>query len=731
MPLSAKFEADFESFYAAVAKANLSLNSFEQETADVETRLNRMANAFSGVKVIQDATAMAAAIEKLGGVSGLTEKELAKVGRTAGEAVAKLQAMGQQVPKGIQDLATAAEKAAPPVGLLGQSMTAFAYQMAGMVSVGSIVALVGQTLDMADATKDLAGQLGITTDEVQGFQAIARETGAPITAMTSAIQYLEKQLGTEDAGTIAALKKLGINVDELRKMRGAEQLYTVADALGTMDDRSQAAALGAETLGKSYKDLTGAITAGMRQIADEAPKMSAAAIEAADRVNKAWEGMKTGLVIGAAEIIREFDNLGRAMVAPMVGLEAAFDQTDKQLGQSVAGLIAKAEQVRDSFGGALAKAPLDLKKNWDDYEAILKKSDEALKPAIAANEKFAAALTELNSVGGNWQQTLSTMNGDMVEAVKYYLQAGVSQSALQQAYGLTAAQIGAVTDALRAEAQAAQQAAEAGRLAGTLFREAEQTRIEASGTATDIAMADINRWFHEVETRAREAGLATTQFYDALGQAYEAKLAPILADTRAVAETSAEYYKQTLEENAQRAEATYQAILSSGRTYSVKTINQFYEQARAAREAADTWAYSFEQAGETATAAVEKTTRAAQQGVEQLSKFAQGAVQIQTPGITISNMEEAYKQYSAQFSGWGRAGAIGGGPAEDFVSWALKHGLAFKNLPPTGGGVANTVNVNMTGMLGANDPQTKQALTTAVNEALASAMRQQRLFTSA
>jgi len=59
-------------------------------------------------------------------------------------------------------------------------------------------------------------------------------------------------------------------------------------------------------------------------------------------------------------------------------------------------------------------------------------------------------MIELNSVGGTLQATLATMNGTVVEAVKYYLEAGVSQGALATAYGLTAAQVRAVAESMTA-----------------------------------------------------------------------------------------------------------------------------------------------------------------------------------------------------------------------------------------------------------------------------------------
>lgn len=106
MAISGKFVADFASFYDAVSKAEVSLRSFETGASKVESSLNRMADSFSGRKIIQDATLMAEAVEQIGGVSKLTESELQRLGGTVGGAVEKMKLMGIEVPPEIQKIAT-------------------------------------------------------------------------------------------------------------------------------------------------------------------------------------------------------------------------------------------------------------------------------------------------------------------------------------------------------------------------------------------------------------------------------------------------------------------------------------------------------------------------------------------------------------------------------------------------------------------------------------------------
>ena len=66
MAINATFQADFRSFQDAVAKATVSLADLSKGAGRVESSLNRMADTFSGRKVIQEAVLMEKAIESIG-----------------------------------------------------------------------------------------------------------------------------------------------------------------------------------------------------------------------------------------------------------------------------------------------------------------------------------------------------------------------------------------------------------------------------------------------------------------------------------------------------------------------------------------------------------------------------------------------------------------------------------------------------------------------------------------
>jgi hypothetical protein len=109
--VNADFRADFSTFIDAINQADLKLADMGKGAEKVEGQLNAMVDKFSGRALIQQASELTIAIDKLGGVSTLTAREIEVVGNKANEAVEKLHKLGYEVPQGLQALADATKQA--------------------------------------------------------------------------------------------------------------------------------------------------------------------------------------------------------------------------------------------------------------------------------------------------------------------------------------------------------------------------------------------------------------------------------------------------------------------------------------------------------------------------------------------------------------------------------------------------------------------------------------------
>ena len=169
MALTARMEADFSSFQNAVEKAQISLRGFEGSAGKVGSALNRMADSFSGRKVIQDATLATAAVDKIGGASKLTASEQARLNSTIGEALAKYKALGQEAPAALREMHGELNKQTVGFKELATAAGAIAGitagAAAGIAALGSHGANVN---DVSASFKDMTGALNESADAILG-----------------------------------------------------------------------------------------------------------------------------------------------------------------------------------------------------------------------------------------------------------------------------------------------------------------------------------------------------------------------------------------------------------------------------------------------------------------------------------------------------------------------------------------------------------------------------------
>jgi hypothetical protein len=423
---------DFSDFTRAVDTATVTLKSFETGAEKVEGSLNRMVDNFTGRKLIQDATLMAEAVERIGGVSKLTEAELARVSAKATEAADKLRAMGKDVPAGIQQIADASKQAETAtggwadalgkvnnvLGLLGISATA-----AGFVSLGKAL------FEDADTLERLSDRTAIGVETLQRFRVAGNDAGVSLDAMANGMNKLQKNLSEGTTATTDALGALHLNLDDIRKLSPEDQFYAIAKAISEVKDPAEQVELAIKLFGKAGAELLPVIKRGFDDVKDSAVGMSRATVEALDRGGDAWTKY-AGIVKAQA---------GEMLASALTGTSSQYRQA-----------ISEAENLADVFKrvGEMAEAAAPKLKTYGlelpSMAAAERDLTKAENDRAAAEKAFAGAMEELNSAGRGWQGTLATIDGAVVEAIKYYLEAGVSQKALAVAYDLTDAQVKAV-----------------------------------------------------------------------------------------------------------------------------------------------------------------------------------------------------------------------------------------------------------------------------------------------
>lgn len=306
MAITGSFLADFSSFQNAVAAAEVSLKSFAAGSGKVETALTRVVNSLSGTQIVQQATLAAEAVERIGGVSKLTEAELARVSATAKEAAAKLVAMGQEVPPGIQKIADATQSVDTAHGSLIGTLKSVALGFAAMFTARAAFNFINATVQEASALKDLAQQTHINVEEVQVLAGAMSEFGVDADTLARGLFTLSRKVAGGDDSVEKALATMGMSLKDLDGLNGKELFLKIESGLATLqgglrDDTATeifGSRLGMAMAGAS-EGIEGAIATWQRMNT----VMSVDTVNALDQYDEAIKRAESSLSAMAANLI--------------------------------------------------------------------------------------------------------------------------------------------------------------------------------------------------------------------------------------------------------------------------------------------------------------------------------------------------------------------------------------------------------------------------------------------
>jgi len=317
MALTGTLLADFSKFNDAVKQAEVHLKSFETGAGGVEKSLNRMVDSFSGRKLIQDATQMTEAIDRLGGASKLTANEKAKVNAQVTEAIAKFGALGQSAPEAMRKLAEQT-KAIEPAMTLGAKATDFlkssvgklGVAMAGAFAVTKVFELGKAFVDLTGNLADLSAKTGIGTTALQKLKFAAEQNGGSLEQVTAAVGQMGKRLVEGDKSAVGGLKQLGLSLETVRAMKPDDAFAAIADAIAKVPDPMGQSALAMGLFGKAGADMLPMMKGNMRELADQAEKLglvlSEDAVKAGDQFGDTLGTLFTAGMALAGQVLAPF-----------------------------------------------------------------------------------------------------------------------------------------------------------------------------------------------------------------------------------------------------------------------------------------------------------------------------------------------------------------------------------------------------------------------------------------
>jgi hypothetical protein len=437
MAITGKFLADFTSFYTAVQKAEVELRGLETGAGRVEKSLNRMVDDFGGRKLIQEATLIAEAVNRIGGASTLTEREQRRVNAAVTEAIAKYKALGQEAPKHLHDLAAATAQVATSTEKIPAPAAAAGTSFKSLFGAFTAANLAGQAISFLTSEVTELATKGLKFPALEAsFERLAQGVGQNSTDMLESLQTATKGMVSEfdlmQGANKALLLGLPVTKESMGEMAKAatalgramgqdatKSLDDLITALGRsspmiLDNLGLSVKLGdaneamAQKLGKTVDALTDAekkmafYEAAMEAARKKTQELGEQSLTLSEMVSRAWTSIGDVITrragdanVGIGRLLSSWETFRRAMedsggslfgAVDAAAAQEKFEQLDRTLKQSI---LAKPPAGFGQFKGLglTVKSFEEMNELGKELDATLKKDAQAFREAARKAEE--------------------------------------------------------------------------------------------------------------------------------------------------------------------------------------------------------------------------------------------------------------------------------------------------------------------------------------------------------
>jgi hypothetical protein len=234
----------------------------------------------------------------------------------------------------------------------------------GLAAVG-LTALTKASIDGLDALNDVADATGATIENISALGDVAKLTGTDMESVSSILVKFNNVLkeADPDSGAAAALKAIGLNAEELKKLDPAEALRRTAVALQGFANDGNKARLTQELFGKSVKEAA----PFLKDLAEKGELVASATAKQAQQAedfNKHLFAMQ-----------KNFSDVGKSIaVSILPALNEMFDRFNRarDAGQSLSTSLARGFGV-GTLNSAFADPYTNLTKTNAEIDELQKR----------------------------------------------------------------------------------------------------------------------------------------------------------------------------------------------------------------------------------------------------------------------------------------------------------------------------------------------------------------------
>jgi hypothetical protein len=318
-------------------------------------------------------------------------------------------------------------RALKPVRMLGSVVKKVGKAIATFGAVAAAGALVGMTLmvrkslAMIDATGKLADRINSTTESIIGLRHAAELAGVSAGDMDKALEKLMRGIGEleDTAGTASfAIKAMGLDANELKKLGGAEMFREIVEELGKIENATMRSTRAYQLFGRKGQALINLVLGGIEGL--DAARADAEAIglmfsridakqveianDALFRMKQSFVAIGQQAAIKLAPLIAATSDLitkwvSQANIAEFVGkIAGGIEKVIRWAVQAMGRVVLTLISVLEKAISAIPLVDLDLTEEWLAVSSTFFTVNERMKHAFDGvrekAEEFTAALKD-------------------------------------------------------------------------------------------------------------------------------------------------------------------------------------------------------------------------------------------------------------------------------------------------------------------------------------------------
>ena len=281
-------------------------------------------------------------------------------------------------------------------GAMGAAVAPAAIAAAAIAAVGVALMKVNQAMERLDEVAKKSKSLGISGQDLMGFQHAAELAGVSAGGFTTAMQKMQKGIGEAMAGTGLAkdaLENMGIEVQAFGALNPKEQFLQLADSIAAIQNPSERAAMATAIFGRKGADMLPMLMEGREGIEGQMEalkglqgELTTADFQAIQDSNDAWT--KVGKAIDgvwnqlAAMLAPAFESLANTIVDVIKWVRDMVEWF-----KNLSGVWKVLIAVANPLVGAI----MWVAGAWSDDEEIIEKVTKATEQNEAVTLAAAAA----------------------------------------------------------------------------------------------------------------------------------------------------------------------------------------------------------------------------------------------------------------------------------------------------------------------------------------------------